>query len=347
MPNYNEATARPQGHTLITPEVSTQIIQELTQRSAALNLFRRINIRGRETSFPVLSQLPMAYWLEETTTAPTASADHPNSDATLIPTTHAEWSKVTMKVADLATVIPIPRRFAADVQSTSGINVTDELRPLIVEALGQKIDAAAIFGIDKPDSWPDSLVEGAIDVDRSASSATYAPNGNNIITIGATAEEGGLASDAISVMAVLADQGYTPNAILARSTFKFKLMNARDTTGQPLLDINSTSLFGERIVFGGDGVWPADAPEGVQLIALDTTKVMLGVRQDIEITRFDTGVINDAAGNIVFNLLQQDMIALRATMRVGFAVANPVSRAESNIAKRWPAAALVRPAETP
>jgi hypothetical protein len=37
-------------------------------------------------------------------------------------------------------------------------------------------------------------------------------------------------------------------------------------------------------------------------------------------------VITDDLGNIVYNLPQQDMLALRVVARFGFAIAKPVSR---------------------
>jgi hypothetical protein len=37
-------------------------------------------------------------------------------------------------------------------------------------------------------------------------------------------------------------------------------------------------------------------------------------------------VIQDTEGNIVYNLAQQDMVALRVVMRLGVQIANPVTR---------------------
>ena len=53
---------------------------------------------------------------------------------------------------------------------------------------------------------------------------------------------------------------------------------------------------------------------------------MVGVRQDITYKVFDQGVISDTEGNVVYNLMQQDAQAMRVVMRVGFAVANPLTR---------------------
>jgi hypothetical protein len=51
---------------------------------------------------------------------------------------------------------------------------------------------------------------------------------------------------------------------------------------------------------------------------------------------FDTGVLQDNLGNIVFNLLQQDMVALRAVARFAFAVPNPINRMQQTGASRYP-----------
>jgi hypothetical protein len=47
-------------------------------------------------------------------------------------------------------------------------------------------------------------------------------------------------------------------------------------------------------------------------------------------------VIQDAAGNIIYNLAQQDMVALRAVVRLGFALLNPISRMNPNPVTRYP-----------
>ena len=53
---------------------------------------------------------------------------------------------------------------------------------------------------------------------------------------------------------------------------------------------------------------------------------MIGVRQDLAYKLLDQAVITDDTGAIVYNLPQQDVLALRVVARFGYAVAKPVSR---------------------
>jgi hypothetical protein len=49
-------------------------------------------------------------------------------------------------------------------------------------------------------------------------------------------------------------------------------------------------------------------------------------------------VIQDGTGAIVYNLAQQDMVALRAVMRLGWQVPNPITRLQTTTADRYPIA---------
>jgi hypothetical protein len=91
------------------------------------------------------------------------------------------------------------------------------------------------------------------------------------------------------------------------------------------------------------GEWPSDGVAGanVRMIAGDfASQFVVGVRSDITLKILDQSVIQDGTGAIIYNLAQQDMIALRLTFRVGWQVRNTLNNANPTESSRYPAAVL-------
>ena len=63
-------------------------------------------------------------------------------------------------------------------------------------------------------------------------------------------------------------------------------------------------------------------------------------RQDVSFKLFTDGVIQNSDGTIAYNLLQQDMVALRAVMRLGWQLPNPINGLQTEESKRYPFAIL-------
>jgi hypothetical protein len=78
------------------------------------------------------------------------------------------------------------------------------------------------------------------------------------------------------------------------------------------------------------------------LIAGDFSQLVWALRQELTVTIIDQGVITDNASPpvIVYNLPQQDMIAARFVIRLGWQVPNPINRINSNSSTRYPFAVL-------
>ena len=55
---YSSITSRTDVQAMIREQVSEIMLQGLTNQSAALNLFTRLNVPTNQTRFPVLSALP-------------------------------------------------------------------------------------------------------------------------------------------------------------------------------------------------------------------------------------------------------------------------------------------------
>ena len=77
------------------------------------------------------------------------------------------------------------------------------------------------------------------------------------------------------------------------------------------------------------------------MISGDFSQLAYSIRQDITFKIFDQGVIQDpATGEILYNLMQNDMVALRAVMRLGWEIPNPINAMAPDKTKRCPFAVL-------
>jgi len=62
---------------------------------------------------------------------------------------------------------------------------------------------------------------------------------------------------------------------------------------------------------------------------------------------FREGIISDSDGKVVANLMQNDMVALRVVMRLGWAVPNPIHAMGPNRSEKYPFAVMTAPEVTP
>jgi hypothetical protein len=105
-----------------------------------------------------------------------------------------------------------------------------------------------------------------------------------------------------------------------------RLLNARNTQGNRYGDdLSATNIHGANVLYPMRGLWPANTTGLAEAIAGDWGQLVLGIRQDITYKVLDQAVIQDGSGNIVYNLAQQDMVALRVVFRAGWQVSNPIN----------------------
>ena len=103
------------------------------------------------------------------------------------------------------------------------------------------------------------------------------------------------------------------------------------------------SLDGAPCYFPRNGVMD---PTQSLLISGDWTQLMYAIRKDVTWKVLDQAVLQDpTTKEIVYNLAQQDLIALRACMRIAWQIPNPINRLneddESNDDGRYPFAVLI------
>ena len=286
---------------LIETQVANEIFEGTIRNSKALSMFRRLpNATSDKTKLRVLDTLPLAYFVDETT----------NNGRKNI--TKMAWNKKFINIAELAVIVPIKENLLND----TSIDIWAEVRPRIEEAFARKIDNAMFFGVDKPTDWRAGLVP-------------------SITAIGAEVNgTGRLYSDINDVMTKVEESGYNVNGILGGVSLKGKFRMMTDTTGQPL---NTTEIGSVRREFMDNGVWDKTTST---LVAGDFTQAVYSIRQDITYKLLDQAVIQDPSdGSIMYNLAQEDMVALRVVMRLGWEIPNPVN-AENETETRFPFASL-------
>jgi HK97 family phage major capsid protein len=305
---YDNVISRTDAQALIPEQVSLDILGNLAGQSAALSLFRRIPVSANTVRLPVLAALPTAYFV--------------NGDTGLKQTTEVGWSNKFLNVEELATIVPIPEAVLDD----AAFDVWGSVRPLVEQAIGRALDAAVFFGANKPASWPGAIVTDAVAAGHTVTRGT------------ASAAEGGIAGDFSNLFATVEADGFDVNGLAAGTSYKGLLRNARDTQGRPLLDA-ATGIYGVNVTYPMRGLWPTGLG-AAEAIAGDFTQGILAVRQDITYKVLDQSVITDNTGAIIYNLPQQDMIALRVVARFGFQVANALNYDNGNAATRYPFAVL-------
>lgn len=297
---------------LIPTQEANEIIQGVVTQSAVLQRGRRLaNMTSRQYKMPVLDMLPIAYFV--------------NGDTGQKQTTKQAWDKKYITAEEIAVIVPVPEAVLDD----SEYDIWGEVRPRIVEAFGKVIDGAILFDVDKPGSWRDGVV----------ATATKA---GSVVTLGSTDNlydkimgEGG-------VIEKVESSGFFVNGHMADISMRAKLRGLKDTNGNPIFKSDmqtGTNYFldGSPMNFPNNGAF--DKSKAL-MISGDFSQLTYAIRQDITFKLFTEGVVQNTDGTIAYNLMQNDMVALRAVMRLGWEIPNPINSLQKDKAKRCPFAVM-------
>jgi len=310
---YDSLTNRSDVAPLIPEQVSNEMLGKATEGSAVLAMFRRIPVQGTSMRFPILTALPIAYWVA--------------GDTGLKQTTEMGWSNKYLTIEEIATIMPVPDNVMEDVS----VNIWDEAQPLLVEAFARVLDSAVYFGANAPASFPQNIVAAA------------AAAGNFVDFGTSTTAQGGFMGDLDNLIGKIEEDGYDITGYLSPIATRSKFRKVRDTQGRKLdesrVGADLRSVDGVPIMYPMRGLWPVSGGAGVNGVALlggDWSQFVVGVKSGIEYKLITDGVITDDSGNIVYNLPQQDMQALRLKFRIGWQVANTINNDNPDGATRYP-----------
>ena len=282
-------------------EVS-DIIQGVIKESAVLKMFTQLpNMTSGAMRMRVLDGLPMAYWVGSTN----------NGRKNL---TEMAWANKYIIPEELAVIVPIKE----DVLDDASVDIWAQVRPRLVEAIGKKIDQAILVGVDKPAGFRADLLTSILNA------GAYVAQGS-----------GTLYSAINDAMVKVEESGYNPTGIIGGVDVKGKFRMMLDTSGQP---IKGTEIDELPKAYIDNGAWDKTK---AQMIVGDFTQAVYSIRQDITYKLLTEAVIQDpSTGNIKYNLAQEDMVALRVVMRLGWEIPNPINALQPDESVRFPFAAI-------
>jgi HK97 family phage major capsid protein len=310
---YNNSTGRTDSAALIPEQVSNEMLGKAVETSSVLELFRHVPVARAQVRFPVLQALPGAYWV--------------TGDTGMKQTTEMSWTNKFINIEEIAVIMPVPDNVLDDVDA----NIWDEAMPLLAEAFARTLDSAVYFGVNAPASFPSNIQVAA------AAAGNRTPNAANPAPLGGFMTNLDLLYDTVE------QDGFEINGWVAATKVRTLLRGTRNSLGDRISDgvtrigADLRSIDGHPVRYPMRGLWPtAVAATSPYIFGGDWTQFVVAVRKDITMKILTEAVIQDNTGAIMFNLAQQDMTAVRLTMRAGWQVVNTINNDQPTEASRYP-----------
>lgn len=295
--------SRADAEALIQEQVVSTIQQDTPKSSVFMQLAKKLpNMSSRQTRMKVLDLLPLAYWV--------------NGDTGFKQTSQQAWDNVYLTAEELAVIVPIPESVLDDAE----IDIMGEVQPRINEAIGMRVDEAILFGVNRPASWRMDIL-------------TTARQAGNNVALGSSPDYYDLLLGEGGVISKVEASGRMVTAAIGSMSMRAKLRGVKGTDGHPIFKSDmqgatSYALDGAPMHFPQNGAFDQSK---AQLIVGDFSQAVYAIRQDVTVKILDQGVIQDpSTKEIVYNLAQQDMIALRVVFRMGWALPNPATRLDAD-----------------
>lgn len=263
-------------------EQAKEIMTDVARGSSILRLSKVSTMESETKKIPVMTEGPGAYWVGE---------------GERIKTSKAGWIYPELKAKKLAVIIPVTKEKLND----TTIAVFEELKEPIAEAFYKAIDAAGFFGTNSPFA---KNIMNCIETS------------GNKIEIGTNAN---LDLDVSDAMGLVEEDGYDVNGFAARIGVKNSLRKLRDANGNQLYvdGVNGKEFYSQPIEFSRNGAWDKTKAE---IIGADWDKSLVGIIEGIEyeILREATLEGTEWTDGKPLSLAEQDMIAIKATMRLAY-----------------------------
>lgn len=271
---------------------ATDIIKTVTRNSSILRLSKVEVMESDNKTFPVFVSGPGAYWTDETSR---------------IKTDKAKWIFPQIVAKKLAVAIPVTNEKLKD----TTINVFEELKPYIADAFQKTIDSACIFGTDSP--FAHNIYDDAL-------------SNSMAIALGTNAK---LDLDISDVMALVEAKGFDINGFVADIGFKNSLRKLRDGNGNQLYYAGVATgngydtLYSLPIEFSRNNSW--DNTKALCIGGDFKNYSIVGIREQISYKISTEGTFFGVTleDGKPLSLVENDMVAIIATMRLGFLPVKP------------------------
>ena len=320
---------------LVPEDAGQEIFKTTVENSVVLRLGRKLtNMSSGLRRLPVMSALPVAYFVDGVAGGISPSG---SNKLGMKRSTTAEWKNKYIYAEELAVIVPIAINTLEDV----AYDIWGEIKPFIGESFGALIDGAVFHGTSAPANWPLNVVASAVAAGNSLNLGDVGDLYDDIMGYDVATSTPGLISH-------VEMDGYMPNGIVAGIPLRGMLRGLRDNvTGLPLFRPALQGMSPSTAPYTIDGIstyFPMNGgfdEDEALMICGDFSKLVYAFRTDLTYKVLDQAVIQDPdTSEIIYNLAQQDMVALRVYMRWGWQVPNPVTRRNAVEATRYPFSVL-------
>ncbi len=261
---------------------ATEIIKDVTRGSSILRLSKVQQMQSESLKIPVMVSGPGAYWVGETER---------------IQTSTAQWIFPELVAKKIGVIVPVTKEKLSD----TTIDVFATVQPYIAEAFYKAIDAACLFGTNSP------FAKNIYDVAKTAGA---------VVTEGTNDK---LDLDISDVMALVENAGHDANGFAAGYDLKNSLRKLRDGNGNQLYvaGVDEETLYSQPIEFSRNGAWDKTK---ARAIAADWKYSVVGIRDQIQYEVLKEATLQSVTmgDDKPLSLAENDMVAIKATMRIGF-----------------------------
>lgn len=270
----------------IPKEQGTLVLRDVISNSVMMQLAQYEEMTKQEKEFQYLAEGVGAYWVGE---------------GEVIRTSKPQWLTAKMVAKKLGVIVPVSREFLQ--YTLSGFFT--EVRPLIAEAFYKKFDEATILNVDNP--FPQSIQQAVTTAKHVVSGDI---NGDTFFEL----------TDYVN------DAGFDVNAFISKKQNKSLLRKIVDgykqedgTITDPvrLYDRSANTLDGSPVA----ELDSAETKKG-ELFAGNFNYVRYGIPYNLNYAISEEAQLSsivDEKGEPI-NLFERELIAIRATMDVGFMV---------------------------